>query len=283
VPALVLFHLVRTDGKIMRRPIQMAARIVSLGGDSWNGTRSAGGVATMELFLDTASLEEIREASRWGVVSGVTTNPTLVAREGEVDFAETIRTICGIIDGPVSAEVVSMKAEDMIEEARPISQWHPNVVVKIPMTPDGLQAIKVLSSEGIKINTTLIFTANQALLAAKAGAYIVSPFIGRLDDISEDGMQVIRDIVQIYNNYGIKTKVLAASVRHPRHITEAAKAGANIATVPFSVLKQAMKHPLTDIGLERFLKDWEKYQQGLASKESAGVKKGGAVRSVVRG
>ena len=237
----------------------------------------------MELFLDTASLEEIREAAKWGVVSGVTTNPTLMEREGDVDFTETIKTICEIIDGPVSAEVVSVKAEDMIEEARPISKWHPNVVVKIPMTPDGLQAIKVLSSEGIRVNTTLIFTANQALLAAKAGAYIVSPFIGRLDDISEDGMQVIRDTVQIYKNYAITTKILAASIRHPRHITEAAKAGAHIATMPFSVLKQAMKHPLTDIGLERFLKDWEKYQQAQASKESVRVKKAGPARTVVRG
>jgi transaldolase len=236
----------------------------------------------MELFLDTASLDEIREAAKWGVVSGITTNPTLMAREGDVDFAETIKTICEIIDGPVSAEVVSTKADDMIEEGRPISRWHPNVVVKIPMTADGLQAIKILSSEGIRVNTTLIFTANQALLAAKAGAYIVSPFIGRLDDISEDGMHVIRDIVQIYTNYGMTTKVLAASIRHPRHITEAAKAGAHMATMPFGVLKQAMKHPLTDIGLERFLKDWEKYQQAQAGKESGGVKKGGPVRGAVR-
>jgi transaldolase len=218
----------------------------------------------MEIFLDTASLEEIREAARWGVVSGITTNPTLMAREGEVDFAETIRTICEIIDGPISAEVVSTKAADMIAEGRAISTWHPNVVVKIPMIPDGLEAIKALSSEGIRINTTLIFTANQALLAAKAGAYIVSPFIGRLDDISEDGMQVIRDTVQIYQNYKIETKILAASIRHPRHVTEAAKAGAHIATMPFAVLKQAMKHPLTDIGLERFLQDWEKYLQAQA-------------------
>ena len=236
----------------------------------------------MEFFLDTASLEEIREAAKWGVVSGVTTNPSLLAREGDVDFSETIKTICGIIDGPISAEVVSVKAEDMIEEARPISKWHPNVVVKIPMTLDGLQAIKVLSSEGIRINTTLIFTANQALLAAKAGAYIVSPFVGRLDDISEDGIQVIRDTVQIYNHYGITTKVLAASIRHPRHITEAAKAGAHIATIPFNVLKQATKHPLTDLGLERFLKDWEKYQQAQGSKESGAVKTAGSVKSAVR-
>jgi len=236
----------------------------------------------MELFLDTASLDEIREAAKWGVVSGITTNPTLMAREGDVDFAETIKTICEIIDGPVSAEVVSTNADDMIEEGRPISRWHPNVVVKIPMTADGLQAIKVLSSEGIRVNTTLIFTANQALLAAKAGAYIVSPFVGRLDDISEDGMQVIRDIVQIYKNYGMTTKVLAASIRHPRHITEAAKAGSHMATMPFGVLKQAMKHPLTDIGLERFLKDWETYRQAQAGKEAGGVKKGGPVKSAVR-
>lgn len=236
----------------------------------------------MEIFLDTASLDEIREAAKWGVVSGITTNPTLMAKEGDVDFAETIRAICEIIDGPISAEVVSTKAADMIEEGRPISKWHPNVVVKIPMTPDGLEAIKVLSSEGIRINTTLIFTANQALLAAKAGAYIVSPFIGRLDDISEDGMQVIRDIVQIYNNYGITTKLLAASIRHPRHITEAAKAGAHIATMPFGVLKQAMKHPLTDIGLERFLKDWEKYLHAQGVKGPAGVKKAAAVRGAVQ-
>jgi len=236
----------------------------------------------MEIFLDTASLGEIREAAKWGVVSGITTNPTLMAREGDVDFAATIKMICDIIDGPISAEVVSVKAADMIEEGRVISTWHPNVVVKIPMTADGLEAIKTLSREKIRINTTLIFTANQALLAAKAGAYIVSPFIGRLDDISEDGMQVIRDTIQIYNNYGIATKVLAASIRHPRHITESAKAGAHIATMPFSVLKQAMKHPLTDIGLERFLKDWEKYQQAQASHEPAAVKKTGTVRGTVR-
>jgi transaldolase len=236
----------------------------------------------MELFLDTASLDEIREAAKWGVISGITTNPTLMAREGDVDFAATIKTICDIIDGPISAEVVSVKAADMIEEGRVISTWHPNVVVKIPMTADGLEAITTLSREKIRINTTLIFTANQALLAAKAGAYIVSPFIGRLDDISEDGMQVVRDTVRIYNNYGITTKVLAASIRHPRHITESAKAGAHIATMPFSVLKQAMKHPLTDIGLERFLKDWEKYQQAQTGKQPAAAKKAGAVRGTVR-
>jgi transaldolase len=215
----------------------------------------------MEFFLDTASLDEIREAARWGVVSGVTTNPTLMAKEGDVDFPETIKTIAALIDGPISAEVVSLTAKAIIEEARPISRWHPNVVVKIPMTPDGLEAISVLSSEGIRINTTLIFSANQALLAARAGAYLVSPFVGRLDDISHDGMAVVRETVEIFKNYGIPTKVLAASIRHPLHVTEAAKAGAHIATMPLSVLKQMMRHPLTDIGLERFLKDWERYQQ----------------------
>ena len=235
----------------------------------------------MDLFLDTASLDEIREAAKWGVVSGVTTNPTLMAREGAVDFSETIKAICDIIDGPISAEVVSTKADDMVDEGRRISTWHPNVVVKIPMIPEGLQAIRVLSSEGIKINTTLIFTANQALLAAKAGAYIVSPFVGRLDDISEDGMQVVRETLQIYNNYGIRAKVLAASIRHPRHITEAAKAGAHIATIPFSVLKQAMKHPLTDSGLERFLNDWEKYRQAQASRTSPAVKTSGPIKGAV--
>ncbi|OGL28711.1 MAG: fructose-6-phosphate aldolase [Candidatus Rokubacteria bacterium RIFCSPLOWO2_12_FULL_69_21] len=215
----------------------------------------------MEFFLDTASLDEIREAARWGVVTGVTTNPTLMAREGEADFADTIKRIADLIDGPISAEVVSVKAADMVEEARPIARWHPNVVVKIPIIPDGLEAMKILSSEGTRINATLIFSANQALLAARAGASIVSPFIGRLDDVSEDGMQVVRDTVEIFRNYGIATRVLAASIRHPRHVTEAAKAGAHIATMPLAVLKQIMRHPLTDSGLERFLKDWERYQQ----------------------
>ena len=215
----------------------------------------------MEFFLDTASLDEIREAARWGVVTGVTTNPTLMAREGEADFADTIKRIADLIDGPISAEVVSVKAADMVEEARPIARWHPNVGVKIPIIPDGLEAMKILSSEGTRINATLIFSANQALLAARAGASIVSPFIGRLDDVSEDGMQVVRDTVEIFRNYGIATRVLAASIRHPRHVTEAAKAGAHIATMPLAVLKQIMRHPLTDSGLERFLKDWERYQQ----------------------
>lgn len=226
----------------------------------------------MEFFLDTASVEEVREASRWGVIAGVTTNPSLMAREGHRDFAETIRTIANIVDGPISAEVVSIKAEEMVEEGRRYSAWHPNVVVKIPMIPDGLEAINILSSENIRVNTTLIFSANQALLAARAGAFIVSPFVGRMDDISEDGMQVVRDIVEIFRTHGITTRVLAASIRHPRHITEAAKAGAHIATVPLAVLKQAMRHPLTDSGLDRFLKDWARYRELRRVEELAGAK-----------
>lgn len=226
----------------------------------------------MEFFLDTASVEEVREASRWGVIAGVTTNPSLMAREGHRDFAETIRTIANIVDGPISAEVVSIKAEEMVEEGRRYSAWHPNVVVKIPMIPDGLEAINILSSENIRVNTTLIFSANQALLAARAGAFIVSPFVGRMDDISEDGMQVVRDIVEIFRTHGIATRVLAASIRHPRHITEAAKAGAHIATVPLAVLKQAMRHPLTDSGLDRFLKDWARYRELRRVEELAGAK-----------
>lgn len=226
----------------------------------------------MEFFLDTASVEEVREAARWGVIAGVTTNPSLMAREGHRDFAETIRTIANIVDGPISAEVVSIKAEEMVEEGRRYSAWHPNVVVKIPMIPDGLEAINILSSENIRVNTTLIFSANQALLAARAGAFIVSPFVGRMDDISEDGMQVVRDIVEIFRTHGIATRVLAASIRHPRHITEAAKAGAHIATVPLAVLKQAMRHPLTDSGLDRFLKDWARYRELRRVEELAGAK-----------
>lgn len=226
----------------------------------------------MEFFLDTASVEEVREAARWGVITGVTTNPSLMARETHRDFAETIRAIANIIDGPISAEVVSVKAEGMVEEGRRYSAWHSNVVVKIPMVPDGLEAISILSAEKIRVNTTLIFSANQALLAARAGAYIVSPFIGRMDDISEDGMQVVRDTVEIFRIHGIATRVLAASIRHPRHIIEAAKAGAHIATVPLAVLKQAMRHPLTDNGLDRFLKDWARYCDLRKMEELAGVR-----------
>ena len=212
----------------------------------------------MKLFLDTANLAEIKEAASWGVLDGVTTNPSLVSKEG-TDFKELIHNICLIVDGPVSAEVVSVTKDEMIPEARELAKIHKNVVVKIPLIVEGLKAVKVLSAEGIRVNVTLCFSASQALLAAKAGATYISPFIGRLDDICYEGMAVIRDIKQIYLNYGFKTKILTASVRNPLHVLEAAKAGADIATLPFTVLQQLVKHPLTDIGLKRFLADWDKY------------------------
>jgi transaldolase len=212
----------------------------------------------MKFFLDTANLDEIREAASWGVLDGITTNPSLVSKEGR-DFKELIREICKIVDGPVSAEVVSTNKEGMIEEARELAKIHRNVVVKIPLIVEGLKAVKVLSREGIKTNATLCLSANQALLAAKAGATYVSPFIGRLDDISQDGMALIRDIKTIYSNYGFSTQLLTASVRNPIHILEAAKAGSDVATMPFKVLEQIIKHPLTDIGLKRFLDDWNHY------------------------
>jgi len=215
-----------------------------------------GGVS-MIFFLDTANIDEIREANSWGVIAGVTTNPSLIAREGR-DFREVVNEICSIVDGPISAEVISMEAEGMIREAEEIAAWHPNIVIKVPMIPEGLKATKVLSEKGIKTNLTLIFSASQALLAARAGATYVSPFIGRLDDISTDGMDLIRDIAEIFAIHGIESQIIAASVRHPMHVIEAARAGAHIATVPFKVLQQLCKHPLTDQGIERFLADWEK-------------------------
>jgi transaldolase len=211
----------------------------------------------MIFFLDTANIDEIREANSWGVIAGVTTNPSLIAREGR-DFKEVVNEICSIVDGPISAEVISMDAEGMIREAEEIAAWHPNIVIKVPMIPEGLKATKVLSEKGIKTNLTLIFSATQALLAARAGATYVSPFIGRLDDISTDGMDLIRDIAEIFAIHGIESQIIAASVRHPMHVIEAARAGAHIATVPFKVLQQLCKHPLTDQGIERFLADWEK-------------------------
>ncbi|AHM55671.1 transaldolase Tal [Peptoclostridium acidaminophilum DSM 3953] len=214
----------------------------------------------MIFFIDTANVDEIREVNSWGVLDGVTTNPTLVAKEGR-DFQEVIKEITSIVDGPVSAEVISLKAEGMIEEARELSKIHSNVVIKVPMTDEGLKAVKVLSKEGIKINVTLVFSANQALLAAKAGASYVSPFVGRLDDVGNRGMDVIEDIVRIFDTYGIDTQVIAASIRHPQHVTEAALAGSHIATVPYGVFKNMLKHPLTDTGIERFLADWEKATQ----------------------
>lgn len=211
----------------------------------------------MLFFLDTANIDEIREANSWGVIAGVTTNPSLIAREGR-DFKEVVGEICSIVDGPISAEVISMDAEGMIREAEEISTWHPNIVIKVPMIPEGLKATKVLSAKGIKTNLTLIFSASQALLAARAGATYVSPFIGRLDDISSEGMDLIRDIAEIFVVHDIKSQIIAASIRHPMHVIEAARFGAHIATVPFKVLQQLCKHPLTDQGIERFLADWEK-------------------------
>ncbi|MDQ0285008.1 transaldolase [Desulfofundulus luciae] len=209
----------------------------------------------MQLFLDTANVEEIKKAYALGVISGVTTNPSLIAREGR-DFAEVVREITAIVDGPISAEAVSTEAEGMIAEAEELAAIHPNIVVKIPMTGEGLKAVKFLSSKGIKTNVTLVFSANQALLAALAGATYVSPFVGRLDDVGHDGLELIQDIMAIYSNYDFPTKVIAASIRHPVHVVMAARAGADIATVPYKVLMQMLKHPLTDTGIEKFLADW---------------------------
>lgn len=209
----------------------------------------------MKLFLDTANVEHIREANEMGVICGVTTNPSLIAKEGR-DFNEVIKEITGIVDGPISGEVVSENAEGMIKEGREIAAIHKNMIVKIPMTVEGLKAVKVLASEGIKTNVTLIFSANQALLAANAGATYVSPFLGRIDDISMDGMELVRTIAEMFDVHGIDTEIIAASVRNPIHVTEAAKAGAHIATVPYSLVMQMVKHPLTDAGLEKFKADW---------------------------
>ncbi|MDH7479877.1 MAG: fructose-6-phosphate aldolase [Syntrophomonadaceae bacterium] len=211
----------------------------------------------MEIFIDTANLEEIRQAWEWGVISGVTTNPSLVAREGR-DLRQVVREIASIVNGPISAEVMSLDRVDMVEEARELASIHPNVVIKIPITEEGLPAIKQLSREGVPTNCTLIFSANQALLAARAGATYVSPFVGRLDDVGQDGMLLVEEIVDILTRHELNTRVIAASIRHPLHVTQAARLGAHIATVPFGVIRQMIKHPLTDIGITRFLADWEK-------------------------
>lgn len=211
----------------------------------------------MKLFLDTANVEYIREANDMGIICGVTTNPSLIAKEGR-DFKEVIKEITSIVDGPISGEVISEDAEGMIKEGREIAKIHKNMIVKIPMTAEGLKAVKVLSAEGIKTNVTLIFSANQALLAANAGAAYVSPFLGRLDDISMDGVELIRTIAEIFEIHEIKTEIIAASIRNPIHVTESARAGADIATVPYNIIKQMIKHPLTDQGLEKFKADWEK-------------------------
>lgn len=210
----------------------------------------------MKLFIDSASVAEIREVASWGVLDGVTTNPSLVAKEKK-PFRKVLEEILQIVNGPVSAEVVSTEMRSMVEEGRALSKLHRNIVVKIPMLTDGLKAVKVLSQEGIRTNVTLCFSPTQALLAAKAGASYISPFIGRLDDISHVGMDIIRQIKAIYGNYGIKTEILAASLRHPVHVLEAALVGAHVSTAPFSVLEKLVKHPLTDIGLARFLADWQ--------------------------
>ncbi|MDQ7798580.1 MAG: fructose-6-phosphate aldolase [Candidatus Edwardsbacteria bacterium] len=211
----------------------------------------------MKLFIDTANVSEIKEAASWGIIDGVTTNPSLIAKEGR-DFAQVVKEICDIVDGPVSAEVLSPDAPGMLKEAQPLIKIHPNVAVKIPMTLEGLKAVKELSAQGIKTHITLVFSANQALLAAKAGATFISPFVGRLDDVSEYGIGLIEEIVQIYGNYDLPTQVLAASIRTPLHVLDCAKIGAHIATVPFNVLKMLAQHPLTDIGIKKFNDDWAK-------------------------
>jgi transaldolase len=211
----------------------------------------------MKFFLDTANLDELKKGAAWGIVDGVTTNPSLIAKEGR-PLEDQVRMICDIVDGDISAEVVSTEANGMISEGRQLSKIHKNIVVKCPLTRDGIKATSTLSKDGIRVNVTLCFSAGQALLAAKAGAYIISPFVGRLDDIGYTGMDLIRSITQIYRNYGFKTQVLAASLRSPTHVIESALAGAHIGTMPFKVLDQLFNHPLTDKGLEQFLKDWGK-------------------------
>ena len=211
----------------------------------------------MKFFIDTANIEEIKKAVALGMVDGVTTNPSLIARENR-PFEELLLEICELVDGPVNGEVVSLDADGMVEEGRKLAAFHPNIVVKIPMTTEGLKAVKILSSENIRTNVTLIFSPMQALMAAKAGASYVSPFVGRLDDISQVGMDLVSDIMSIYGNYGYETEIIVASIRNPVHVVEAALIGADIATIPFKVIDQLAKHPLTDIGMEKFLADWEK-------------------------
>lgn len=221
----------------------------------------------MKFFLDTANIDEIRTAAGWGLLDGVTTNPTLVAKEGR-EYKATVREIAAITPGPISVEVTTERMEEMLVQAREYVTWAPNVVVKVPCTPEGIRAGAGLVKDGMRINVTLTFSANQALLAAKIGAYFVSPFLGRLDDVGQDGMQVVRDTVQIYRTYGFATQVLAASLRHPLHITQAALAGAHIATMPYKVMEQLFRHPLTDVGQERFLADWRKLAADLERRKA---------------
>ena len=210
----------------------------------------------MKLFIDTANVAHIREIESWGVICGVTTNPSLIAKEGR-DFAEVVKEITTIVDGPVSAEVIDIKHEGMVTEAMELAKIHKNIVIKIPMTDEGLKATKILASRGIKTNVTLVFSSVQALLAARAGATYVSPFLGRLDDIGMDGMNLIEEICDVFNTHGLETEIIAASIRHPIHVVQAARLGAHISTIPYACFKQMLSHPLTDSGIERFLKDWE--------------------------
>jgi transaldolase len=211
----------------------------------------------MKIFLDTANVDHIKEANSWGIIDGVTTNPSLIAKEGR-DFRGVVKEICEIVDGPISAEVVSMKFEEMVPEAQELAMIHKNIVIKVPLIPEGLKTIRQLNEMDIKTNATLVFSANQALLAAKAGATFVSPFIGRLDDIGHIGMDIVRDTMIIFENYGFETEVIVASVRNPIHVIDAAITGAHIATVPWPILQKMVKHTLTDVGIKRFLEDWEK-------------------------
>ncbi len=210
----------------------------------------------MKMFIDTANVKEIKEANDLGVICGVTTNPSLIAKEGR-DFVEVVKEITQIVDGPISAEVISLEADKMVEEAIPLAKLHKNIIIKIPMCAEGLKATKILTSKGIKTNVTLIFSAAQALLAARAGATYVSPFLGRLDDFGMEGMNLIAEIVDIFNAHAIETEIIAASIRNPIHVTQAARLGCDIATIPYNVILQMIKHPQTDLGIERFLKDWE--------------------------
>ena len=211
----------------------------------------------MKIFIDTANIDEIRKANDWGVIDGVTTNPSLIAKERR-GFDEVVREIISIIDGPISLEVISLQSDGMIKEAINMSEWSKNVVIKIPMTQEGLKAVKILNAQNIKTNVTLVFSVNQAILAAKAGATYVSPFIGRLDDIGHDGMQIVRDMVTIFNIYHYETEIIVASVRHPIHVIEAAKVGAHVATIPYNVIEKMFSHPLTDAGVAKFMSDWKK-------------------------
>ena len=210
----------------------------------------------MKLFIDSANIDEIKDINSWGVICGVTTNPSLIAKEGRV-FEKVVKEIASIVDGPISAEVISLNSQGMLEEGRELAKIHPNIIIKVPMTEEGLKAVKIFKEEGIKTNVTLIFSPTQALLAARAGATYVSPFVGRLDDIGSDGLYLIQDIVAIFQMHDISCEIIAASVRHPIHVSNSAKAGADIATIPYNVFMQMLSHPLTDSGIKGFLKDWE--------------------------